>query len=464
MSSFVFRIATNESRKTKNEKVKIQVKLSLYNAISKVVIILVIGAIIPVLIQKVAYNHLDKRLEARLEKTMRMVAVGGLDEITLDQDCSFDSYNIFKEEFVSITPLAILPPDFGKYHIENAERKIDEETVKHRVLTQAFVYDNQLYSIAIGEGLSAYDQLNITIRKFTIWIMVAVVVISIFFDLLFARLLLRPFNKIVNEKLRDVQHPSTFDPHPVKTTTTEFSHLDKSINEMMVKIRETFETERQFIMNVSHEILTPISILKNRIENMISDPGIPDSVVERMVDSQKTLSRLTKVVRNLLYISRIENAQYLKNESADLQMIVREIFEELEELTQGKGITVINEWKDEFVFTPCNLSLIHTLLFNLITNAIKYNCESGKITVTGLWEGDFYTVSVTDTGDGISPNQLPFIFDRFKRFRPEDDMSYGLGLPIVKTIADFHGIKVIAQSTLNEGSTFTLKFPKSGNN
>ncbi len=428
------------------------------------VIILVIGAIIPVLIQKVAYNHLDKRLVARLEKTMRMVAVGGLDEITLDQDCSFDSYNIFKEEFVSITPLAILPPDFGKYHIENAERKIDEETVKHRVLTQAFVYDNQLYSIAIGEGLSAYDQLNITIRKFTIWIMVAVVVISIFFDLLFARLLLRPFNKIVNEKLRDVQHPSTFDPHPVKTTTTEFSHLDKSINEMMVKIRETFETERQFIMNVSHEILTPISILKNRIENMISDPGIPDSVVERMVDSQKTLSRLTKVVRNLLYISRIENAQYLKNESADLQMIVREIFEELEELTQGKGITVINEWKDEFVFTPCNLSLIHTLLFNLITNAIKYNCESGKITVTGLWEGDFYTVSVTDTGDGISPNQLPFIFDRFKRFRPEDDMSYGLGLPIVKTIADFHGIKVIAQSTLNEGSTFTLKFPKSGNN
>ncbi|MBK6397065.1 MAG: HAMP domain-containing histidine kinase [Bacteroidetes bacterium] len=441
---------------------KIQVKLSLYNAISKVVIILAFGAIIPILIQKVAYNHLDRRLVARLEKTMRMVAVGGLDEIALDQDCSFDSYNIFKEEFVSIAPIAVLPPDFGRYHIENAERKIDDEIIKHRVLTQAFVYDNQLYSIDIGEGLNAYDQLNVTIRKFTIWIMVAVVVISIFFDLLFARLLLRPFNKIVNEKLRDVQHPSTFDPLPVKTTTTEFSHLDKSINEMMVKIRETFETERQFIMNVSHEILTPISILKNRIENMISDPGIPDAVVERMVDSQKTLSRLTKVVRNLLYISKIENAQYVKNESADLQMIVREIFEELEELTQGKGITIVNEWKDDFVFSPCNLSLIHTMLFNLITNAIKYNCEEGKITVTGMWEGEHYVVKVYDTGDGISSNQLPYIFDRFKRFRPEDDMSYGLGLPIVKTIADFHGIKVSAESTLNQGSCFTLRFPGSG--
>ncbi len=441
---------------------KIQVKLSLYNAISKVAIILVIGAIIPVLIQKVAYNHLDRRLVARLEKTMRMVAVGGLDEISLDQDCSFDSYNIFKEEFVSISPIAVLPPDFGKYHIENAERKIDDEIIKHRVLTQAFVYDNQLYSIDIGEGLNAYDQLNITIRKFTIWIMIAVVLISILFDLLFARLLLRPFNKIVNEKLRDVQHPSTFNPHPVKTSTTEFSHLDKSINEMMLKIRETFETERQFITNVSHEILTPISILKNRIENMISDPGIPDSVVERMVDSQKTLSRLTKVVRSLLYISKIENAQYVKNESADLELIVREIFEELEELMQVKGITISNEWKDKFIFSSCNLSLIHTLLFNLITNAIKYNSDSGKITAIGMFENDFYVVSISDTGDGISPNQLPYIFDRFKRFRPEDEMSYGLGLPIVKTIADFHGIKISANSELGKGSTFTIKFPKSG--
>ena len=195
---------------------------------------------------------------------------------------------------------------------------------------------------------------------------------------------------------------------------------------------------------------------------MISDPGIPDAVVERMVDSQKTLSRLTKVVRNLLYISKIENAQYVKNESADLQMIVREIFEELEELTQGKGITIVNEWKDDFVFSPCNLSLIHTMLFNLITNAIKYNCEEGKITVTGMWEGEHYVVKVYDTGDGISSNQLPYIFDRFKRFRPEDDMSYGLGLPIVKTIADFHGIKVSAESTLNQGSCFTLRFPGNG--
>ncbi len=440
---------------------KIQVKLALYNALSKAIIILAIGAIMPLIIQRVAYNHLDRRLVARLDKTMHMVAMGGLDEITIDADCSFDSYNIYKEEFLSISPIAALPKDFGKYHIENAERLIENEVLKHRVLTQAFVYDNQLYIMEIGEGLSAYDQLNDTIRKFTIWMMLAIVVISIFFDFLFARLLLRPFNKIVTQKLGDVQHPSTFNPKPVKTSTSEFAHLDKSINEMMLKIKETFETEREFIMNVSHEILTPISILKNRIENIISDPSVPDHIQDKMIDSQRTLGRLTKVVRSLLYISKIENAQYIKNESVDIEQVVREIFEELEELIQGRGITLVNEWEDNFVFAPCNKSLVHTLLFNLITNAIKYNSENGKIFVSGKMIGEEYIFRVKDTGQGIKKVQLPFIFDRFKRFRPEDEMSYGLGLPIVKTIADFHGIQVAAYSEENDGCTMELRFPKS---
>ncbi|MBL0103974.1 MAG: hypothetical protein IPP51_09610 [Bacteroidetes bacterium] len=89
---------------------KLQVKLALYNAISKAAIILAIGAIMPVLIEKVVYDHMDKRLVARLDKTLKMVQLGGLDEITLDQDCSFDNYNIFKEEFVSISPLSSIPP------------------------------------------------------------------------------------------------------------------------------------------------------------------------------------------------------------------------------------------------------------------------------------------------------------------------------------------------------------------
>ena len=81
------------------------------------------------------------------------------------------------------------------------------------------------------------------------WILLAVILISIFLDLGFARILLLPFNRIVNKKLKDVQHPSTFDATPVKTSTYEFAQLDRSINEMMLKIKETFQIEREFITN-----------------------------------------------------------------------------------------------------------------------------------------------------------------------------------------------------------------------
>lgn len=441
---------------------KLQLKLVFYNAISKALIIAAIGAFLPILIKTVVYNHIDKRLIARLDKTMLMVSRGGLDEITLDQDCSFDSYNIFKEEFVSISPLPTLPSDFGKYQIENTERIIENEMVHHRVLTHAFIYDNQLYEIEIGEGLSAVDQLNYTIRKFSLWMMIGVILFSVFLDLAFARLLLKPFNRIVNIKLRNIGHPVSFDSTPVRTSTYEFAYLDKTINEMMVKIKETFEMEREFIMNVSHEILTPISILKNRLENLLNDPTLPHPIAEQMVDSQKTLSRLTKVVRSLLYISKIENEQFARNETTELRPLLQDVIEELEDWIMAKEITVFNEWKGDWTVSNCNKSLLHTLLFNILSNAIKYNQPNGKIFISAEESGNHFELKIKDTGSGIEEDQLPFIFERFKRFRPADEMSYGLGLPIVKSVADFHNIEITAESKPGKGTTFILTFPANG--
>src|SRR5262245_18542100 len=117
---------------------KLQVKLALYNAISKAIIILAFGLLMPVIIEQVVYNHIDNRLYARSDKLLRMVEKGGLLEIALDQDCSFDNYNIFNEEYVWISPLDRFPQDFGKMHLENAERIIEDEVIKHRVMSQAF--------------------------------------------------------------------------------------------------------------------------------------------------------------------------------------------------------------------------------------------------------------------------------------------------------------------------------------
>lgn len=438
---------------------RLQSKLVLYNTFSKALVITAIAVIIPMLIQKIVYNHLDQRLNARYQKMIRMIKIGGLDEITIDQDCSFDSQNIFKEEFVSISPLATLPEDIDRTFINNSERVIDNQLIRHRVLTAAFIYDNQIYKIEIGEGLTSSEALGRSIRNFILKLMLAVILISIFVDLGFARVLLKPFNKIVNEKLTGFKYPTGPAPVPIATNTYEFAYLDRSINDMMSRIREAFQKEREFITNVSHELLTPISILQNRVENMINDSQVPDEIVNKLADTQKTLSRLSRVVKALLYISRIENEQYIKNESADLVHVVRDVLEEVDALIQDKGLKLDAKHLEPYTYHPANLSLIHTLVFNLVSNAIKYNQPGGTITVSGRLQQGTYFLKISDTGVGIPSEQLPHIFDRFKRVHPEMEMGYGLGLPIVQSIAAFHGIEIHVESREGVGTSFNLSFP-----
>lgn len=423
------------------------------------IIILAIGIFLPGVIEKIVYNHIDKRLEARLEKMMLMIQKGGLDEITLDQDCSFESYNVFKEEYVAISPLSVFPNDFGQPTVVNTERIIENEIVKHRVLGQAFIYDNQLYTIEIGEGLSTVDQLTMTIRRFSFRIMIAVILLFVFLDFGFVQILLRPFHKIVKGKLKEIKHPEKFEARRIRTSTNEFKQLDTAIDEMMLKIQETFRVEREFITNVSHEILTPTSILKNRLENIMNEPGIPHEVMSQLAESQRTLSRLTRIVKALLYISKIENAQFIKSDSISIKTQIEEVLEELSDRVEERELKISMDIDDSAKIGPVNVSLIHTLLFNLISNAIKYNKHGGSITIKGRSENHSYSLVISDTGVGIQPENIPYIFDRFKRFRPDDEMSYGLGLPIVKTIADFHQIKISVESVKDLGCKFTLNFP-----
>ena len=84
---------------------KLQVKFAIYNAVSKALIVLAFGAILPIIVEKIVFNHIDQRLNARSEKILKIIQLGGINDIIREQDCSFESYNIFKEEFVSIKPI-----------------------------------------------------------------------------------------------------------------------------------------------------------------------------------------------------------------------------------------------------------------------------------------------------------------------------------------------------------------------
>lgn len=436
----------------------IQVKFALYNAVSKALIILAFMTLLPILVERIVYEHIDKRLVARSERILLTVKRGSIADIVREQDCSFESYNILKEEFVAIYPIT----DPLKMHqatdIRNETWRIEGEKLQHRIIRRPFLYDNQMYELNIGEGISTIDELKSIIQRFLLLMMLAVILISLFIDLAFARILLKPLNSIISNKLQPVPSPSSFNFTPIPSTTAEFNQLDQRINEMMHKLKDTFQIEKEFISNVSHELQTPISIIQNRLENIINDDNVSDELIIKLSDSQRTLNRMSRIIKALLLISKIENDQYLKQDSVGAIELMDEVLEEIEERLSKKDITLHKYFYDDFIINHCNRTLLFTMLTNLVNNAIKYNKDGGTIDIFMRYKDGRFQIEIKDSGIGIEKNEINGIFDRFKRLNKSKADGYGLGLPLVKTIAGFHNIEIIVDSTPDVGTEFILRF------
>ena len=285
-----------------------------------------------------------------------------------------------------------------------------------------------------------------------------ILLITFLADTFYIEYLLKPFYKIIDTKIRRVNEPETFDHTPIKATSRDFRELDFVLNQMMDRITEVFKKEKQFISNVSHELLTPIALLKNKLENLLQNESLDDHAIDKIAGSLKTLDMLKKIINNLLLISRIDNNQYEANEEINLREIVTDLQEDLQDRIEDKDIQFMNEMENDFVFIG-NKTLVHILIYNLVTNAIKYNKPKGKIIIEDGFVEEHYFISVKDSGIGMDESQLEKIFSRFARIN-SDQEGQGLGLAIAQSIASFHHIQIKVESALNQGTTFTLLFEK----
>ena len=436
---------------------RLQTKLTLFSAASKIVIVLLMVLLLPPLIHEVALLNTDKRLAEKREKVLDIIREQGIESfITEEDEGAYGSYNLLKEEFISleqIDDLAALDT------VENSLRKVEDEIVEYRVLSLTFELDGQTYLMEIGRSIATIRESIDTLQKYALYFLAVVVLCTVFLDLAFSKILMRPLLLIV-KRLQRIGHPTAFKPQNLNTTTNDFIYLNDAINNLMLQIQAAFQKEKEFIGNVSHELLTPISILQTRFENMLADPNMPEEFLVKLVDNQRTLHRLKSIVQALLLISRIENDQYLKNEAVELKMLAQEVAEEIEERAEAKEISIKLDLKEEWVLEKANHSLLFTMLFNVMNNAIKYNKHGGTVILKGYKTKKSYELCITDTGIGIAKEQLPNIFGRFKRLHGPDGESHGLGLPIVQTVAKFHGIKLKVSSVKGEGTTFCFRFPK----
>ncbi len=222
------------------------------------------------------------------------------------------------------------------------------------------------------------------------------------------------------------------------------------------------QAKKDFVSNVSHELKTPIAVLKGIIETL-QDEEDSSHKKKFLTMAYKRINQMNSLINDLLIIARLESKEdKLIKTKIKLKGFINSIYEDLAHLCKEKNITFENKITDnlEILADENKLSI---LFKNLIENAIKYNKENGKVEVFSRENGKYIIIEVKDTGIGIPKEALPLIFERFYRVdksRSRNVGGTGLGLSIVKHIAEAHGGKVKVESKIGEGSIFKVYLPK----
>lgn len=438
---------------------KIKHQLAIFNALTRLLVIVVLWLMLPILVENVVYRHINNGLLEKKKKFIDHLDRNEINDFIENSDDSTETYSQFStlhSEFLVLSKSPI-KHNQKKAVFTNEYRIIEGEENEYRILQYHFTFDNQGYQLEIGSSLGEVKDLTFIIKFFIIIVFVVILFITFLADTFYIEYLLKPFYKIIDTKIRRVNEPEAFDHTPIKARSRDFRELDFVLNQMMDRIAELFKKEKQFISNVSHELLTPIALLKNKFENLLQNESLDDNAFDKIAGALRTLDMLKKIINNLLLISRIENNQYEANESINFHELITDLQEDLQDRMEDREIQFLNKMEHDFIFTG-NKTLIHILIYNLVINAVKYNKPKGSILVTDGFLEDRYFISITDSGIGMTASQIENIFNRFARISSDQD-GQGLGLAIADSIASFHHIEIKVTSVINEGTVFMLLFP-----
>lgn len=255
----------------------------------------------------------------------------------------------------------------------------------------------------------------------------------------------------------------------------EFQYLErfyrvvsKRIGEMLVcevsdvsSVRKYEQSKREFVDNASHELKTPISVLRGIVETLLEEEE--DQRKRHFLEKAlRRIEQMQNLVEDLLTLTKLESGREKLNLSEfKLRELVEEVYDSLEQEFVKREVSFENLVSEDFKMFADRQKLF-LLLRNLIDNAVKYNKRGGKVWVRAKKEGNKQILEVEDTGIGIPPEHVPFIFERFYRVdkgRSREMGGTGLGLSIVKHIVFLHGGEIMVHSKPGEGSRFSVIIP-----
>ncbi|MDD3882600.1 MAG: HAMP domain-containing sensor histidine kinase [Eubacteriales bacterium] len=340
-------------------------------------------------------------------------------------------------------------------------RFVKRESERWLLLDSELVREDRFtFRVRVASSCALGDRVLSTLRLIFLTGIPLAMAIAICGGYLIAKKSLRPVSQIIRsaESISQGDLSARIPSAPVKD---ELGDLTDTLNTMLASVETAFKREQRFTSDASHELRTPVAVLRAYTESLLSQETLS---TEQTVSLQTMLAeceRMQKIIGQLLTITRGQEGRYtLCRETICVKDICEGVAESLSTQLKQADITLELNIPDELTITA-DQSLMTQLMLNLTENAIKYGHTSGHVEISACRECESVCIAVRDDGIGIPEESIPFLFERFYRVDTARDRSgTGLGLSIVDWIVKSHGGTVRVESQLGIGSAFTVILPQ----
>ncbi len=448
-------------------------RIAIFNTIAVAITTFIVFVVIYYVVSFSSFQHLDNDIKAEMEEVFNNINWEN-DSIQINKMPEWDEaehqqieVNPTFIQIVNIDGKAIfksinLQDDYLLIHPNNNKTSFYNTTINTQKIRQGqfpIINKNKKTIGYLTIGVSQEESSSVLHNLFIVLSFTYLILVFVLYLIMYyvASKAIKPVQKLI-QSASQINESNISSRLPLPNNKDEIYKLATTFNDLLNRIENSIEQQKQFTADASHEMRTPLTIIKGTLEVLLRKERTREQYEKKINEVITQTDRLSYLFDQLLQLARAEsNNTIIKKEKIILK-------EKIDHLING-GDLLLNKNQIKYnIPSNCvvfaDAALLDRILENIISNAIKYNTPNGNITFE--WNEKSNSLLIKDEGIGISKDQQPYLFNRFYRAdnsRSSEIKGNGLGLSIVKKLCELQHIKISVESAENKGTSFTLQFP-----